>query len=727
MQVLHNNFKLLIVESPNKAETISSYLKNSSDRWIVFATKGHILDLPERELGLQFENNRVLGKWEVIKDKKTIVKKLAELAAKAAEIYIATDDDREGEKIAFDAIKRAKIKKYKRVVFHEITKKEVIDKLYENIREIDKNIVEAARVRRFIDREVGYPISTIIKKDFIKRGEKELPRGVGRVLSPALHLLVEREEQINNFVPEHYRRIAIEYIKNGIHFRVTNKIQFKKEHEKELNDMISILHKAPHMVYDYKRKTEDVSPKKPLITSTLQYGGWYLYGIRPSQTMKIAQELFEWGYITYHRTDSYRISDDAFEDIVRLLYEKYGEEYTLGIKRKYKNKSSAHDAHEAIRPTIFTEDRFPKKVAKRDARFTELHAHIYEFIWYRTLATQMKDAIYDASEVTISIDGKYFEAKANKRLFDGWERLMGHLIKLSDSGEDEESWKEREVRLPEFTIGEELLPLDIFTTEHKTTRPKRYGIGRFITTLDNKGIARPSTLDTIVDNLENKKYITLHKGMIYPTDLGMKVDRWVSENCPWLNNIEHAKIFEEKLDAIEKGEIENGDEIIFEYHNLVKELEEKFGINTHSEEVSSAQRELIEKIAKEKDIEVGKDIFKNKKLANAFIKQHLKNRELGTCPQCKKGTAIKGEKGIYCNRYKDGCIFYISKKALESFFNTIKVDLASIEGEKIIKKAFGRVPHIIDYTTKSGKTIKVKVVIKYSEDYGWGFRFDFVK
>ena len=715
---------LLIVESPNKAKTISSYLKEQKDKWIVLATGGHILNLPENELGLTYTDSGVQAKWVYEKNKKAIVDKIAQFAKNAKMVFIATDDDREGEKIAYDAVTKAKIKNFKRVVFKEITKEAVTKKLYENIRDIDSHIVEAAKIRRFIDREVGYPISQIIKKDFQRRKEKALPRGVGRVLSPSLHILVEREKQIEQFVPEDYKKIVIEYIKNGIYFRCTNSLQFKKKDEKELQDMLALLNNSPHYVYDYKRKTADVPPKKPLITSTLQYGAWYLYGLKPSYTMKLAQELFEWGYITYHRTDSYRISDEAYEKIVSLLLDIYPEEYVLKTKRVYKNKKSSRDAHEAIRPTIFTPDRFPKHVKKLE-HITPDHAKVYELIWYRTLATQMRDAIYDNSELTVDIGGNYFYARANDVIFDGWEKLMGHLLIMSDRGEDMDSWKEKRVVLPEFSIGEELYFLDITTTDHKTVRPQRYGIGRFITTLDNKGIARPSTLDTIIDSLEKKNYVNIIKGMLYPTELGIKVDEWTCQNAPWLCSIEHAKEFEEKLDAIEKGEIDNAEDILLEYRALVAELESKFGIQTHSNTPSKEQIELVKKIAEEKGIEVGEELLKNKKLAAAFIKQHIQKRELGICPACRKGKVYYSSKGLYCSKYKNGCKFYITKKTIENFFSRIKIPLQSSEAESILKGCFRPTKKTIEYEAKNGKKYNVKVVVEYDEKYGWRFGFEF--
>jgi len=719
--------KLLVVESPNKAKTIQGYLeKMERGKWLVLSTKGHILDLPENELGLEFGDNDVRAKWLYIKGKKKVVDAIAEAARKAEEVFIATDDDREGEKIAKDVVDRAKIGRYKRITLHEITPKELRKKLVEGARPIDSKVTATAICRRMIDRDVGYPISQIVKYDMKRSGSRFEPRGVGRVISPALHILVERELQIEAFVPEEYKQIRLEYVKDGVHFKATNMLRFTREQEKELNEMLFLLRQEPHIVHNYKQKTADVEPKKPLITSTMQYGAWYLFGMDPKTTMKTAQSLFEKGLITYHRTDSYKISMEAHLEMMELLDEVFGQEYVLSQPRKYKNRPSAQAAHEAIRPTLFTKERFPRYIRESFPDLTEQERRLYEFIWLRTLATRMKDAVYDVSEVEISIGGNIFKAKAHRQLFDGWERLEGRLLKISDR--DDDDWKDDTVVLPGFIIGEELVPHNISLYEGKTVRPDRYGVGRFITTLDNLGIARPSTLDTIIDSLVRKEYVVIRSGMLYPTEAGKEVDNWVSENAAWLNSVEHAKEFEERLDAIEKGEEGMAMDLVLEYHGLVEELAQRIGYVFRDKDAPTAsQIDLIEKIAREKGIEVGEEVFANRKLAEAFLKAHVKKREkLFRCPACREGEVYEGEKNYYCGAK---CGFVLWKNGIERFFENVGLgDLPAERKMEIVKRSGTTKPVLATgLRGRSGKEFDAKIVLKKDERYGWQLAFSFTK
>ena len=646
---------LLIVESPNKARTLKKYLGKD---WEVVATKGHILNLPEHELGIKIENDKIYAKWIFEKGKKKIIDKIKALKEKASEIYIATDDDREGEKIANDVVERAKLTRYKRITLLEITKSELLKKIKEP-RKINKNIVNAAIARRLIDRYIGYPISSIISHDFKSKNLPYTPRGVGRVISPSLHILVELEKQIESFVPEEHYKVLIEYIKDGLIFRVTNPISFPKDRKKDLDDFLYVLSNNPHIVSYYKQKTEDKAPPKPLTTSTLQYGAWYLFRFKPKKTMKLAQELFEYGLITYHRTDSFRISQEAHKKMVKYLYEKYGEEYVVSKQREYKNASNAQDAHEAIRPTTFDDNHAPENILNTYDFLISEHKQLYEFIWYRTIITQMKNSVYDRSVVEVNIGGNLFKAQANYRIFEGWERFKGDLIKASIKADDDD-WKDREIRLPEFIIGEELVPSRIETYDYTPHRPRRYGVGRFITTLSNNGIARPSTLDTIIENLEGKEYISINKGILYPQILGVKVDEWLEENVEWLIDLELAKQFEEQLDMVEHGKLDY-EELIKEYIAYVRELEKRFKIDVLNNSPTSKQIEMLKRIENETGKKIPEEIYGDKNLATNFIKSYYDNKVIGKCPAC-KSKVLKDELKFYCSKRE--CDFVIWREYL---------------------------------------------------------------
>ncbi|WP_456469980.1 DNA topoisomerase [Caminibacter sp.] len=713
---------LLIVESPNKVKTIKKILnKHFPGKFIVKATKGHILNLPPHELGVKVDlkKRELYIKWITEKGKKQIIDEIKRLAAEADEVYIATDDDREGEKIAYDIVNKCNIKNYKRVVFLEITEREILRKLF-NGREIDTNIVNAATARRVIDRIIGYPISTIIKESFYVNKKNYIPRGVGRVISPSLHILVDLERKIESFVVEEHKRVKIKYIKDGIVFEVNSPLSFSPVQKKELDEYLFVLNSNPHVVSFYKQKTEDRNPPKPLTTSTLQYGAWYLFRFKPKKTMKLAQELFEKGLITYHRTDSVRISNEAITEIMDYIYKNYGEEFVVSQPRFYKNSDTSQNAHEAIRPTNFKEEYAPENIEKTEKLNDDLKK-LYEFIWFRTIITQMKPSVYDVSVVEINVGGNQFKAQANERIFDGWEKIKGDFIKTSIKG-DEEEWRDKLIKLPEFEIGEELTPMDIITYDYIPHRPRRFGVGRFITYLSNHNIARPSTLDMIIENLEKKDYLSIQKGMLFPRPLGFEVDKWLEENVEWLVDIELAKKFEEELDLIEKGESDYKD-LVFAYTDLIKELERKFNISSMQESPTTAQIELIKKIAEEKNIKVNEAVYKNKKLAQTFINTHLEKITFGKCPICKKGEVLKKENRLYCNNRN--CDFVLFN--FENFFKTFKIEhndkFIELFFKSLLKRKKVYLPYLIN---KEGKEFEAFVKIEKKGKY-YNLVFDFKK
>ena len=714
--------KLLIVESPNKVKTIKKILdKHFPGQFIIKATKGHILNLPQHELGVKInlKEKKLFVKWIVEKGKKKTIDEIKKLAAKAEKVYIATDDDREGERIANDVVNKCDIKNYERVIFLEITEKEILKKLFKG-RKIDYNIVNAAIARRVIDRIIGYPISTIIKENFYKQNKPFTPRGVGRVISPSLHILVDLERKIESFVVEEHKKVKIKYIKDGVAFEVNSPFSFAPSQKKELDEYMLVLNSNPHIVSFYKQKTEDRNPPKPLTTSTLQYGAWYLYRFKPKKTMKLAQELFERGLITYHRTDSVRMSDDAIVELMDYIYNEYGEEMVVSSPRYYKNNDNSQDAHEAIRPTYFKKEYAPEYIDETEQLSEDLKK-LYEFIWYRTIITQMKPSIYDVSVVEINIGGNEFKAQANYRIFDGWEKIKGDIIKTSVKG-DEEEWRNREVKLPEFEIGEELTPMDIITYDYTPHRPRRFGVGRFITYLSNHSIARPSTLDTIIENLEKKDYLTIQKGMLFPRPLGIAVDEWLEKNVEWLIDLELAKKFEEELDLIEKGESDYKD-LVLSYTDLVRELERKFKVSSMQEQPTSAQIDLIKKIAQEKNITVDEAVFKNKRLAQTFINAHLDRISYGKCPICKKGEILKKDNRLYCNN--KNCDFVIFN--YQKFFEIFKIEYNEKFIEKFYKELLKRKKVFLPLIkNKEGKTFSAFIKINKKDNY-YNLEFDFKK
>jgi len=660
---------LLIVESPHKAETISQWL-NKSD-WKVVATKGHIKNLPKSDYGISSDFQT---KWEIIPSKKSLIASLKTDIQNSAKIYIATDDDREGTRIAYDIVEHFKVKEYYRIIFHEITKGAIADAL-KNAVYIDEDQVNAQKARRMIDRILGYPVSNAIrwwaKKESLFPEETIKKMGIGRVSAASLAIIVRNEMKIATFIPEKYKKLYIDYFYDGLQFTVSNKLKFKKEHEEELQMLYKIItsRETQHIVEEYNRKTEELQPYPPLITSRVIRGLNYLYGFKPEDTMAILQKLYEGvvinnkrvGLITYHRTDSYNISNNVIGEITDCLSSIYDDEYILYEKRQYANKNqSAQEAHEAIRPTNFTREFFPKYISKY---LTPEEYKTYEFIFYRTLATQMRSSIYDRSKIVVNIGGNKFQAFANKRVFDGWEKLGDYLKKAED---DNEYFSTNE--LPEHLyVNDELMPIATNISESEDRTPPRYGVGRFITTLEEHNIGRPSTVSTIVKGLIDRGYITVTNNMIRPTEVGEKLVSFLDENFQELVNLEHAESFEKQLDSIEDGA--NYLDLVKEYDELKDAFCAKIGYEYQGSS-DVPQEWLLEKasnIAEKHNLQLSTEQLSSRKALFAFCKKYEQLSRIGKCPLCKKAYIFEKEKLFSCSSRECDCVIW--KNSISSFFN----------------------------------------------------------
>jgi len=724
-------YNLLIVESPTKAATIKKYLKETDEEWVVLATKGHIFDLPIKNYGLKFEDEEIVAQWEFVsEDTEKILKEIAKIAKKADMVFIATDDDREGERIASDVAGYLNIENYTRVVFHEITQKSVLQELYASTREIDTSIVEAAKANRFIDRELGWKISNIMG-NFIKfQKEDKKKGGTGRVIAPALALLCTKEKELSSFVTENYNMVVIDYVYNGRSFRVYNASKFLPEDEIHLNRFVHGLQTSKHSVSSYEEKIEDVAPHKPLNTPSLQYSAWYVLGIMPDITMRLAQRLFEIGLITYHRTDSIRISDSAIKAIRNYIIFNYETQYLAPIVREFKPKKNSsseniQDAHEAIRPTNFTNNFSPEYLKEHNSlKLSDEELTLYTLIWARTIITQMADAQYDRTSIIVTIGKEEFSARANESVFNGWE-IVGDTI-ISISKIKNKTWKSKIVVLPKLKIAEELYPLEIITQEHNTQAPKRYGIGTFIEAVNTMGFARPSTIGTIIKRLvDEKNYVAIQKGILVPTVLGIEVDDWTTKNFNWLNDIQHAKVFEDELQKIERGEIAFGDSLVFEYKKKIDEVAERLGVNISSFESnlpSKAQIELINSIASKQGITVGEEIFNNKDKASIFISKYKKIDKIKKCPYCTKGDINEEESFFKCDNQE--CNFFITKKRIMKYFESKGKEFEEYELVEIVKSLTLKKGYKAeDLISKKGTSYSQVLVFDYSKEYGWGIEF----
>lgn len=520
--------KLLIVESPSKAKTIEKYLEGS---FIVRASVGHIRDLPKsNKIAINIEKGFV-PHYEISKGKEKIVLELQSLAEKAQEVLLATDPDREGEAIAWHIETLLKKDKkvsapIRRIIFHEITK-EAIKEALKHPQKINTDLRKAQEARRVLDRLVGYDLSGIIWKK-VRYG-----LSAGRVQSPALRIIMEREREIRIFVPEKYWKIF------GI-FETQKKEKLTLTCSKEPRDqklVKKIMQEGKTgnwLITEVKEIQQKRSPRAPFTTSTLQQTASSRLGYSPSRTMQIAQKLYEAGHITYMRTDSTNLSKIAQNQISSFIKKEYGLEYEQS--RIYKTKiKNAQEAHEAIRPT---------NISKLEIGSDQQYK-LYNLIWKRTVSSQMTDAKLLKTKIVAKIEGQedlpVFKAIGSRLLFPGWLKI------------DSEA-KSEDVELPICKIGEKLKLLELNSEEKFTTPPDRYSEAGLIKELESRGIGRPSTYASIMRTIENRGYVKKEGKTLFPTDVGEVVSDFLEKHFANYISDTFTAEMENKLDEISRGE-----------------------------------------------------------------------------------------------------------------------------------------------------------------------------
>ena len=556
--------KLIIVESPAKANTIKKFLGGSTK---VVASMGHIRDLPKSKLGIDIEHDfepeyiNIRGKGDLIKSLKTDAKK-------AKKVYLATDPDREGEAIAWHLAKILENDKDKitRVTFNEITKT-AVQKAIKEPRNIDLNTVDAQQARRVLDRIVGYKISPILWKK-VKRG-----LSAGRVQSVAVKLIVDRENEIENFIPEEYWNIYAdlkdEKSKKQFEARFYGKNGKKQEiHSKEeIDQILKTIENAKYTVSEVKKGEKKRNPAPPFTTSTMQQEASRKLGFTLKKTMSVAQGLYEGvkiaekgtvGLITYMRTDSTRISEEARASAKKQIVATYGEEYYEN--RYYKTSKDAQDAHEGIRPTYA--DIEPDKIKDE---LTKDQYKLYKLIYNRFMASQMKPAIYDTMAVNMKADDYDFKANGQSLRFKGF-------MTLYVEGTDEKEEKEEGI-LPELQENQEVKLLKINPKQSFTEPPARYTEASLVKTLEEKGIGRPSTYSPTITTILERRYIQKEQKQLVPTELGKIVNKILTENFTDVINVEFTAKIENEFDEIAEGK-EQWKQMIREFYGpFEKELE----------------------------------------------------------------------------------------------------------------------------------------------------------
>ncbi len=540
--------KLLIVESPSKAKTIEKYLEGE---YTVRASVGHIRDLPKSNKQAIDIEGGFIPHYEISKGKEKVVHELQSLGEKATEILLATDPDREGEAIAWhieELLKKdPKIKSpIKRVAFYEITKEAIIEAL-KNPREVDTALRKAQEARRVLDRLVGYDLSGLIWKK-VRYG-----LSAGRVQSPALRIIMEREREIRAFIPEKYWNIygLFETIKKG---KITLYCS-KEPREQELVEKIMTLGKKEDwFVKDIKESEQKRVPRAPFTTSTLQQTASSRLGYSPSRTMQLAQKLYEAGHITYMRTDSTNLATVAQQQIISLIEKKYGAKYAEA--RIYKSRSkNAQEAHEAIRPT---------HVENMNAG-TEEQKRLYRLIWERAVSSQMTDAKLLKTKITANIKSAEipdFSATGSRILFRGWLEVD------SDSAGDD-------LELPEVKIGEKLNLLNLVNEEKFTEPPNRYSEAGLIKELEARDIGRPSTYASIMKTLEDRTYVKKEGKTLFPSDVGEVVSDFLETHFANYISDTFTAEMEDELDEISRGEREYEKTLKDFYGPFLKEIKIK--------------------------------------------------------------------------------------------------------------------------------------------------------
>jgi DNA topoisomerase-1 len=557
--------KLVIVESPSKAKTINKYL---GDDFEVFASVGHIKDLPKKEIGLDFENHYE-PRYEVIAGKEKVVRDMKKLSKTASEVLIATDPDREGEAIAWHISNEVEKNQtnISRVLFNEITAKAIREAIDER-RQIDYNLVRSQQARQAMDKIVGYRISPFLW-DTVLRG-----LSAGRVQSVALRLICEREEEINSFQQKEYWSILADFkTPSQEQFRAKlHKINSKDvviSSEAEAGEIAKKIQSRVYRVQEIKKRKSKRNPPSPFTTSLLQQSASNQLGYGSKKTMRLAQQLYEGidigadgaiGLITYMRTDSKRISNDAQQEARKFIGLQYGEKFIPEKPRNYKTSDKAQDAHEAIRPTsVF---RTPKDL---EHVLTKEQYKLYDLIWRRFLASQMSAAELEQTSIDIIDHEKEFLFRASGRvvLFEGFLKLFGDQKELDYEEQkstkvDTDADSDTPTSLPKkLNEKDELSLSDLLKNQHFTKPPARYSEASLVKELDNFGIGRPSTYASIISTLLDRRYVELRQKRLHPNELGKDVSKILIANFPELFNVTFTSEMQTDLDKVASGVIQH--------------------------------------------------------------------------------------------------------------------------------------------------------------------------
>lgn len=638
---------LVIVESPAKAKTIKKYLGKDYE---VIASMGHVRDLPSARLSVDVKKD-FTPKYEIIKGKEKLVDELKKLAGKSDKVYLATDPDREGEAISWHLayILGLDTDDVNRVEFNEITKSGV-ERGMENPRAVNIDLVNAQQARRILDRLVGYKLSPFVSQK-IRRG-----LSAGRVQSVAVRIIVDRENEIRAFVPEEYWSIDAKFIPKGSRKAFSasfygtedgKKVEIKSKEQAE--EILSKLEGSEYIVTKVKNGTRKKSPVPPFITSTLQQEASRKLSFQSRRTMRVAQELYEGvdidgigatGLITYMRTDSLRISNDAMREAADFITEKYGKNYLPSKPRFFKSRSNAQDGHEAIRPTAVS--LTPEKVKNN---LTSDQYKLYKLIWERFLASQMADSIQKTTQVDITAGEYLFKASGYRVDFDGFTVLY---VESKDEAEAKTS------ELPPLEKDMPVKPKEITPNQHFTQPPARFTEASLIKALEEYGIGRPSTYAATITTIVSREYVKREGKTLHPTELGEALSNLMKERFPKIVNVKFTAQMEQDLDTVESGDVQ-----------WVQLLDQFYGDFEKTLKKAKAEMEGVKIQLKEDQTDIVCD--KCGKLMVVKVGRYGKFIACPGWPECKNIIPYTEKVGVSCpdcgsdviiRRTKKGKIFY---------------------------------------------------------------------
>lgn len=643
---------LVIVESPAKAATIGKFLGNN---YKIEASMGHVRDMPKSQMGIDFEHD-FEPKYITIRGKGELLGKLRKDAKAADKVYLATDPDREGEAISWHllhALNLGEEKPISRITFNEITKTAVKKSITE-ARDIDMDLVDAQQARRVLDRVVGYTISDLLWKK-VKKGLSG-----GRVQSVALRLICDREGEIREFIPEEYWTLGAK-LKDAdgkvFEAKFYGKGETKAElaNEAETNEVLNGLKGKEFAVTDVKTGSRQKKPVAPFTTSTMQQEASKHLNMATQKTMMIAQQLYEGvnvkgegtvGLVSYIRTDSFRISDEAYEAAVAFIKETYGDAFVNPERIVYKSKGKTQDAHEAIRPTNVS--RTPESI--KDSLSKDQY-RLYKLIWERFVASQMSPAVYDTLSVKLAAGDYTFRASGSRLRFSGF-------LEAYSKGEEED-----EKVIPKLTQGDILQAEQLLPEQHFTQPPARYTDASLIKTLEEIGVGRPSTYAPTLTTIQARHYVTKEAKNLFPTELGEMVDEIMKTYFPDIVDIDFTANMEKRLDDVEMGK-EEWKQIIRDFYPNFKKSVENAAEKLEKIEIKDEETDIVcEKCGRNMVIKYGRygkflacPGFPECQNAKPYFEEAGVN-----CPECGGKVLIKKTKKgrIYygCEHNGDGCDF----------------------------------------------------------------------